>query len=347
MEHKGTKQIETARLLLRPFRAEDGDAMFRNWTHDPEVTRFLTWQPHTDVSVSRQLAERWEEESKKPEIYQWAIVLKTLDEPIGSISVVRTNEKYAWAEMGYCIGRQWWGLGITAEALRATIEYLIREVGFVQIIAHHDTNNPNSGAVMRKAGMRKCGVLRRCGSNNSDPSCDLAHWSILAEELDTAQAPAFRPLARGRQALSQEECIRLLQEEKRGVLSLLGDDDYPYGVPIDHWYNPEDGKLYFHSGPSGHKVDAMLRNDKASFCVTDAGTPENNGWALDFKSVIVFGRLEPVKDHDRALEISRKLSLKFTQDLDYIEEDIRRSGERVLCFALKPEHISGKRVSEK
>lgn len=347
MEHKGTREIETARLLLRPFRAEDGDAMFRNWTHDPEVTRFLTWQPHADVSVSRRLAALWEEEAKKPEVYQWAIVPKDLGEPIGSISVVDSEEKPPSAEIGYCIGRAWWGQGLAAEALRAVIEYLIREVGMRRVWARHDVNNPRSGRVMQKAGMRKEGVFRAFAANTSSSCCDMAICSILPEELDRPAAPVFRPLARSSQALSQEECVRILQREKRGVLAVQGEGGYPYALPINHWYNPDDGRIYFHSGPTGHKIDAIRRDEHASFCVTEKSDPDEDGWSYYFNSVIVFGRMEIVRDHEKALEISMQLSYRFTDDAAYIEYEVEKSGARVLCFALIPEHISGKRVHEK
>lgn len=346
MDHKGTRSLETDRLLLRAFTPEDGDAMFRNWAHDAEVTRYLTWQPHADASVSRQIAEAWARGTANQDFYQWAIVPKELGEPIGSISVVHINEQYETAELGYCIGKTWWGQGLTAEALRAVVEYLIREVHFRKVSARHDVHNPNSGKVMRKAGMKQEGVIRHSGSNNSDSSCDLALYSILAEELDTP-SPAFRPVARVKQTLSPEECIRILKQQKRGVLSVLGDGDYPYALPINHWYDPEDGKLYFHSGMTGHKIDAMRRWEKASFCVMEQAETADDGWSLFFHSVIVFGRLEIVEDHDRALEISRKLSYQFTDDREYIEWEVAHAGHRVLCFSLTPEHITGKRVHEK
>ena len=346
MRHMGSKRLETGRLLLRPFSVSDAEPMFRNWAGDPEVTKYLTWKTHDSVESTRAICALWEQEAGKPDFYQWAIVLKERNEPIGSISVIRTNEKYDWAELGYCIGRAWWGRGLTAEALRAVIEYLIREVGFQQVLACHDVNNPNSGAVMCKAGMKKQGVLRRSGSNNSDPCCDLAYYSILAEELDRP-SPAFRPLARRKQALTKEKCVEILQQEKRGVLSLIGDEGWPYGVPHNHWYDPESGKIYFHSGATGHKIDAMRKDARASFCVMQQAELSEDGWSYYFNSVVVFGRLEIVADHEEALEISRKLSYCFTDDRDYIEFEVEKSGFRVLCFALSPEHISGKRVHEK
>ena len=157
----------------------------------------------------------------------------------------------------------------------------------------------------------------------------------------------FREIARAKQALSQEESIEILKTAKRGVLSVLGDDGYPYGMPLNHWYCEEDGKLYFHSGKTGHRTDAMRRCDKASFCVMDEGTPVEGEWWLKFRSVIVFGKIEIIEDHARALDISRRLSYKFTQDEDYIRYELEHSGAGVLVFALTPEHITGKLVTER
>ncbi|MBR2122363.1 MAG: pyridoxamine 5'-phosphate oxidase family protein [Lachnospiraceae bacterium] len=157
----------------------------------------------------------------------------------------------------------------------------------------------------------------------------------------------FRKMLRYRQELDRETCIRILKEEKRGILSLLGDDDYPYGVPVNHYYDETDGSLYFHSGMKGHKIDAMKRHDKASFCVYDSGFLKEGDWALNISSVIVFGRIEFIEDPDEAVRICRLLSYKFTNDNNYIEDEIRRSADHTLVFALRPEHMSGKLVNEK
>ncbi|MBQ8927191.1 MAG: pyridoxamine 5'-phosphate oxidase family protein [Oscillospiraceae bacterium] len=157
----------------------------------------------------------------------------------------------------------------------------------------------------------------------------------------------FREVARAKQALTREECLTLLKETRRGVLALQGEDGYPYAVPHNHWYSEEDGVLYFHSGQHGAKIDAIRRSDKASYCVMDEGTPVPDAWWLQFKSVIAFGRLEVVEDHARAIDISRALSLTFTQDRDYIEHEVEKSGPGVLVFALHIEHITGKRVTER
>jgi len=156
----------------------------------------------------------------------------------------------------------------------------------------------------------------------------------------------FREVARKKQELPREECLEILQNEKRGTLALLGDDGYPYAVPLNHWYCPEDGHLYFHSGNTGHKIDAIQRYDKACFCVYDMGEKIEGHWALRVRSVIAFGRIRIVEDHERALEICRRLSYKFTDDEAYIQGEVERSGHRVLVFELVPEHITGKRVTE-
>ena len=157
----------------------------------------------------------------------------------------------------------------------------------------------------------------------------------------------FRKLARANQALPPEECLEILERELRGVLSVLGDDDYPYGMPLNHYYCREDGKLYFHGGMKGHRVDAVRRHDKVSFCVMDQGFRREGEWALNIKSVIVFGRMEEVTDREKCDEIYRLLSRKFIIDDEYTQEEIRRSGPHTMLLALVPEHITGKIVKER
>ena len=156
----------------------------------------------------------------------------------------------------------------------------------------------------------------------------------------------FREMVRKHQQLPHEECIQILKKERRGVLSVIGDEGYPYGMPLNHWYCEEDGKLYFHSGMKGHRSDAMKACDKASFCVYDAGYRREGEWALNIRSVIVFGRLQVVEDEAAALEFIRRLSAKFTDDTDYVEREIGQAMDHTLIFSLTPEHITGKLVNE-
>lgn len=156
----------------------------------------------------------------------------------------------------------------------------------------------------------------------------------------------FRELLRKSKALSPEECIHILKTEKRGVLSVNGEGGYPYGMPMNHWYNEENGKLYFHCGNVGHRLDALRKDSKVSFCAYDEGYRDPGDWALHFKSVIVFGKIKIVDDMDQIVDITTKLSHKFTQDDAYIQAEIENHAHRTLLLELTPEHICGKLVKE-
>ncbi len=156
----------------------------------------------------------------------------------------------------------------------------------------------------------------------------------------------FRKLARPNQQLSDKECIDILKTETRGVLSVLGDGGYPYGMPMNHWYNEEDGCLYFHSGRGGHRLDALTKCAKVSFCTYTQGTRGEGEWAWKVKSVIVFGQMEVISDMAAIADITRKLSYKFTQDTNYIETEIAQSAHKTLLLKLVPQHMCGKRVTE-
>ena len=156
----------------------------------------------------------------------------------------------------------------------------------------------------------------------------------------------FRPMRRMKQQISEEECIRILREEKRGVLSMHGEDGYPYGIPIDHWYNAEDGKLYFHGAKSGHKIDAIAKDNRVSYCVYDAGYRREGEWALNISSVVVFGRISPVTDEAKAAVICENLCRKFTDDEEYIRKELTNAMPRVQCLELTIDHMTGKLVNE-
>lgn len=156
----------------------------------------------------------------------------------------------------------------------------------------------------------------------------------------------FREMMRKNRQLSMEDCAAILESETRGVLSVLGDDDYPYGMPMNHFYNQEDGKIYFHSGNVGHRLEALRKHNKVSFCVYDTGYRNEGEWALNVKSVIIFGTIEIIDDMEKIVDITTKLSYKFTQDEDYIQKEIKQSAHRTLLLQLTPEHICGKLVNE-
>lgn len=156
----------------------------------------------------------------------------------------------------------------------------------------------------------------------------------------------FRTMRRFKQQISEEECIRILKEQKRGVLSMLGDDGYPYGIPLNHWYCEDDGNIYFHCAKSGYKIDAVTKCDKVSFCVFDEGFRKEGEWALNISSVVVFGRISLVDDEEKAKWICTALSRKFTDDEEYIKRELNSALSRVQCLELKIEHMTGKLVNE-
>ena len=180
LKHKGTVTIETPRLILRQARREDAEPMFRNWANDSDVTKYLTWPPHGNVEVTKKVLENWVESYKKDDYYQWMIVLKETQQPIGSL-MVSTVGRAQTAHIGYCIGRAWWHQGIMPEGLKAVIEFLFDEVGYHRIESMHDPNNPNSGKVMKKCGMKYEGTLRQADRNNQG-ICDACYYGLLAEE---------------------------------------------------------------------------------------------------------------------------------------------------------------------
>lgn len=156
----------------------------------------------------------------------------------------------------------------------------------------------------------------------------------------------FRELQRKKKQISSEECIAILKSEKRGVLSVLGDGDYPYGMPMNHFYNEKDGNIYFHCGRNGHRTDALKKHDKVSFCVYDRGFCNEGEWALNIKSVIVFGKIEIIDDLEKINDISARLSRKFTDDEEYIRNEIELFAHETFLLKLTPEHICGKAVEE-
>lgn len=185
LTHQGTQTLHTPRLLLRRAVREDAQPMFENWARDPEVTKYLTWPPHSSVEVSLMVIDSWITAYQQLDTYQWMIALKDApDCPIGSISVVNQNTQIAKAEIGYCIGQKWWHQGIVSEALQAVMDFLFDEVGMNRIEARHDPRNPHSGGVMRKCGMQYEGTTRQADRNNQG-LCDASIYALLRQDRKT------------------------------------------------------------------------------------------------------------------------------------------------------------------
>jgi len=180
LKHKGTATIETSRLILRRAKVEDAEPMFRNWANDPDVTKYLTWPTHESVEITKEIVTSWVKSYEQDNYYHWMIVLKETNEPIGSLlaSIVGRAQS---AHIGYCIGKTWWHRGFTSEALKAVMDFLFDVVGFHRIESMHDPNNPNSGKVMAKCGMKYEGTHRQADRNNQGV-CDACYYGILSSE---------------------------------------------------------------------------------------------------------------------------------------------------------------------
>ena len=187
MKHLGTQRLETPRLILRPFTMEDAPAMYANWCNDPEVTRFLTWPTHTGVDVTETVLADWVTHYGEPDYYQWAIELRGVGEPIGSISVVQRNDSVQSVHIGYCIGRRWWHQGMTGEALAEVIRFFFEDVGVNRVDSRFDPRNPHSGMVMAHCGMTMEGTMRQADHNNQG-ICDYTMYGILKSEYFAKKA---------------------------------------------------------------------------------------------------------------------------------------------------------------
>ena len=155
----------------------------------------------------------------------------------------------------------------------------------------------------------------------------------------------FRQMRRKRQQLSQEESIAILQKATAGTLALLGDDGYPYAVPISYVYN--EGKLYFHSALNGHKVDAIRKYDKASFCVIEQDDVQPEKYTTFFRSVIAFGRIHIIEDEKEKLEIVRMLGNRYNPNQDdALQKEIESGLSRLLAIRFDIEHLTGKEAIE-
>ena len=157
MKHLGSKKIHTERLTLRPFTMKDAEMMFSNWASDDEVTKYVPWDTHSSIEVTKEILTEWTNNYKNPNFYQWCI--DYYGKAIGSISVLEINEELKSCEIGYCIGKKWWHNGITSEAVRHVKNFLINKVGFEHLWAWHHIDNPNSGLVLSKCGFRYVGEV--------------------------------------------------------------------------------------------------------------------------------------------------------------------------------------------
>ena len=155
----------------------------------------------------------------------------------------------------------------------------------------------------------------------------------------------FREMRRFKQLLSEETAVEILDRNTSGTLALSGDDDYPYALPISYVY--ADGKLYFHSAKVGHKIDAIKRNEKVSFCVIDQDQIVPEKYTTYFRSVIAFGKAHLVEDMDEMRRIATVLAMKYSADFkDGIKEEIDSSIKNMAIIEMTIDHMTAKEAIE-
>lgn len=154
----------------------------------------------------------------------------------------------------------------------------------------------------------------------------------------------FRKMRRFKQQLSEQECVEILEREPRGVMAVHGEDGYPYAFPMNYIYM--DGKLYFHCAKEGHKLDALKADNRVSFCVMDKGYKKDSDWALNIKSVIIFGRIKKIDDPTEAVNAVRKLGYKYYPSKEEAEAEVAKDFHRVTMLELTIDHMTGKLVNE-
>lgn len=156
----------------------------------------------------------------------------------------------------------------------------------------------------------------------------------------------FREMRRKKQALSEKDCAAVLKRGTSGVLALLGEEGYPYAVPLSYVYDGE--KLYFHSAKSGHKLDAVRSNPKASFCVIDQDQIIPEEYTTYFRSVIAFGTVRIVEEEEEKRSAIEKLALKYAPEdtAENRRNAIDREWAPLCMLEMTVDHLSGKEAIE-
>ena len=156
----------------------------------------------------------------------------------------------------------------------------------------------------------------------------------------------FRDMRRKNQVLSHEECLAVLDRGTSGVLAVQGDDGYPYAVPLSYAY--EDGKLWFHCARTGHKLDAILRDPKVTFCVVDRDQVVPLEYTTYFRSVILFGKARVLEDPAEIRTALEKLALRYApEDSEAHREAIlEKELPALVAIEVTMEHLSGKEAIE-
>ncbi len=157
----------------------------------------------------------------------------------------------------------------------------------------------------------------------------------------------FREIRKKQNEIDVTAAETLLQDSRRGILAVNGDDGYPYAIPVNYFYDRDDQKIYFHGARAGHKVDALKACDKGCFTVYGNETVKEESWAPFLQSTVVFGRCHLLEAGEKAMELLKRFAMKYYPDEKMVDEEIRQAGKAVQIFEIEIEHLSGKEVQER
>ena len=184
MKNIGTNTIETDRLILRRLVLDDAYLMYNNWCSDPLVALYVTWDVHENIDVTKKLLDIWVPNYKNDNFYLWGVYAKEDKTLIGSIDI-RIVDNNDFGEIGYCYGKKWWGKGLGTEALKAVLDYGFNNIGLYMLTAKHLAENPASGKVMQKCGMKYDATIRSGYISKVTGIRDnLVYYSITKDEYD-------------------------------------------------------------------------------------------------------------------------------------------------------------------
>ena len=182
LKYLGSKTLETERLTLRKIKIEDAKTAFKNWCNSDEVDKYVLWKKHESVEETIRIYEKWLEDYKDDKTFRWGVELKNNHDLIGTIDISKRFITYGTCEIGYCYSDKYWSNGYANEALKAVIKFLFEECDAEIIIGEYMENNPASGKVMEKSGMRYEGVLRSRVVDKNNIRNNLINYSITKDE---------------------------------------------------------------------------------------------------------------------------------------------------------------------
>lgn len=353
--------IETKRLILRHWQEEDAEDLFR-YAQDPDIGPAAGWQPHNDVEESRNIIK---EIFSSKETY--AVCLKESNKAIGSIGLLFSDQSNVpldtnEVELGYWIGKPFWGQGLIPEAANALLHRAFHDLGITKVWCSHYENNIKSKRVIEKCGFtyeytREDVFVPFMNERRTAVVYGLSLLKFTSVELcdDTSMARKIakgtqnssmnmREMRRKRQELSHEASEAILRKATSGVLAVNGDDGYPYAVPVSFVY--QGGRIFFHSAKSGHKVDAITRNSKVSFCVIETDDVKPEEFTTYFRSVIAFGKAAIIETTEEKIAALKLFVGKYSPGVDGFQTEVDKSFDHMIMVRMDIEHLSGKEAIE-